>query len=144
MARPADFRVGRGENKMTNLQPGVVYRFTLEDLKWRKIEFGNFPDKLSIMSDRAVDFGFTEAGVAGAGAPNADQTLENERVPIDVTTPVLYVANRSGATAKVYVRARLSQIPVPTGWGEFTAVNGFDGGDASAAVSAADDVEAEP
>lgn len=140
MARPEDFRVGRGENEMTNLMPGVVYRFTLADLKWRKIDFGNFPDKLSILSDRAVDFGFTEDGVAGADAPNADKTIENERVDIDVTTPVIYVANRSGTTATVYVRARLSQIPVPSDFGEFTAVNGFDGGDASDAVSAEGDV----
>lgn len=131
MTRPADFRAGRGANRMTNLRPGAAYEFTVADQKYRAIEPGNFPVAFTILSNRDVLVGYTADGVQGSERFRVVAETVFRR---EVSTPALYVFNDSGDTATVNVDFELSQVAVPSGFGEFTAANGFDGGDSSAAV----------
>lgn len=131
MARPADFRVGRGENEMTNLRPPAAYEFTIATDTVKRVLLGNFPFAFTVLADRDVYVGYTNEGVTAA---NRFRVVAETRERREVTTPALYIANYSGDTATVNVDFELSQVAVPDGWGEISQDNGFDGGDVSNAV----------
>lgn len=127
------WKEARGVNKNTLLVAvPAAYRFTLTAGQTARLTFGAFTRSLQVSTDGDdVRVGTTQAGVEAAnsfpvGAGGFAETMQ---------VPVAYVHNAGAESAVVSVLAVLSDVPVPAGFGEMNAANGFDGGDSSTALA---------
>lgn len=135
MAAPAtDWKHDRALNEHTHLVavPGI-YRFTIANGNKASLKFANLLRSAQVYADGAVLVGLTAAGVDGT--TNRITCDSSRPLSLEGQTPSLWFKNSSGANRVVEVIVSISDSIVATAFGELTSANGFDGGDASVALT---------
>lgn len=133
----SNWKAARRQNGETDiLAVPAIYHFTV-DTTGVKLEFANFTRSFQVQAiDGNVLVAFNRTALDAASSPNALTIVEGAPPTYEVAqTPAIYVKAVTGSV-EVQFLVVLSDMVVPSDWGELTTANGFDGNDASAAITA--------